>query len=96
MSTLRKFQFRVVAEPGTQSLCQILGMAALYDPQIIGGVIEAKSQDQMCVQLKLKFSDTARAHLLLARLKNLVVVRMARLVPSAATTKDRTPVRRCE
>ena len=76
---MHKFKFQLLADPGTQSLCQILGVAALYDPEIVSGTIDIKPHGQMGVQLKLKFRDPERAVLLLSRLKNLIGVRKARL-----------------
>jgi len=80
------FKVEILAEPGTQSLCRILGVTALYDPQVVTGAIEIKPRGHMWIQLKLKFAEPERAALLLTRLRNMVGVYKARmdLVESAA------------
>lgn len=78
-----EFGIKVLAQPGIQGVCRILGIVALYDPMIMAGVIETKSQRTMRIELTLNIENRAKATLLVARLRNLVDVRRARLTTPA-------------
>ena len=61
-------------------MCRVLGLVALLNAEIAGGVIEIKPQGMMSIQLKLTFANPEKAALLLRRLRNLVDIRRARMV----------------
>ena len=73
-------EFQLLADPGAQSMCRILGLTALYDPKIIRGTIRTESHGDMLVRFKLRFSEPERVTLLLTRLRNLVGIREVRIV----------------
>ena len=77
---MRDFEFVLLAEPGPQPMCRILGVVSLSDPAIVSAVVESKPRGAMSIQLRLTMETPERAALLLARLRNLVDVRSARMV----------------
>ena len=76
----QEFEIQLLADPGAQSMCRILGVTALYDPEIISGTIAIESHGDMLVQFRLRFREPERSSLLVARLKNLVGILEVRMV----------------
>jgi hypothetical protein len=76
----RRVRIQLLAEPGAQVMCRILGIVALFDAEIGGGAIEMKPQGLMSIQLRLAFESSDKATRLLTRLRNLVEIHKARMV----------------